>query len=155
MASHTEAKVVKCSKITHRVKYEIYLSHDTCIFCSIDMYLIILIINKVSLLRTRKTSPSATMRGLPAAPPAARVARLTHPQRSLRSPYPHANRFARPHPPLLAPLALSHPYLKRALQNGLNWPRYIQKMATSGNTLADSNEIGNFRPTSGHSRQNT
>ena len=87
-------------------------------------------------------------------PPLASFASHTPAARFAR-PIPPAARFARPHPPLLAPLALSHPCLKRALQNGLNWPRYIQKMATSGNTLANSNEIGNFRPTSGHSRQHT
>ena len=63
---------------------------------------------------TRKTSPSATMRGLPAAPT---------PRRSLRSPHPHTQlaSLART-PTLLAPLALSPP-AKCALQTGLNWPR--------------------------------
>ena len=88
---------------------------------------------------TRKTSPSATMRGLPAAPPP--------PLASLATP-PHAARFARPHPQLLAPLAFSPPRrslrshsaplhckttsiglgtsykaaYKCVMQNGLNWP---------------------------------
>ena len=51
---------------------------------------------------TRKTSPSATMRGLPAAPPAARFARPTPPRRSLRSPAHPAARSARHQPPTAA-----------------------------------------------------
>ena len=100
--------------------------------------------------QTRKTSPSATMRGLPAAPP----------RRSLRSPHTPSPLASLARAPLLLAL-LAHnphassarpqpPYLERALQNGLNWPRYIQTITTSGNNLADNNEFGNFRPTSGH-----
>ena len=110
---------------------------------SIEHVYLILAIRRLRRLLARPTGGSLASLG-DTPPPLASLA-----------PHPHAARFARPHPPAARSARPQPPYLKRALQNGLNWPRYIQKMATSGNTLADSNEIGNFRPTSGHSRQYT
>ena len=74
---------------------------------------------------TRKTSPSATMRGLPAAPPAARFARHTPPPLATLATPPHAARFARPLHCKTTSIGLGTSYkaaYKCVMQYGLNWP---------------------------------